>query len=102
MERQPDRRRTGPPPFERRARTSEIGCRRGRFRSDAQARRLAERIEWLDTKKHGRWLDMAQCLNRRIPDNKTRIEGAAAWEGGRNNHHAKADWQFTTRMPALN
>ena len=24
------------------------------------------------------------------------IEEVAAWEAGRNKHHAKADWQFTT------
>ena len=43
----------------------------------AEARRLAERIEWHYTPKHGSWLNMAeielsvlarQCLDRRIPD----------------------------------
>jgi hypothetical protein len=71
----------------------------------AEARRLVERFEWHYTPKHGSWLDMAeselsvlsgQCLDRRIPDTQTLIEEVAAWEGNRNKHHAKADWQFTT------
>ncbi len=56
--------------------------------------------------KHGSWLDMAetelcvlsrQYLDRRIPDKQTLIEEVAAWEDYRNKHHAKADWQFTTK-----
>jgi hypothetical protein len=71
----------------------------------AEARRLAERFEWHDTPKHGSWLDMAeselgvlatQCLDRRIPNKDTLIKEVAAWQGKRNTHHVKADWQFTT------
>jgi uncharacterized small protein (DUF1192 family) len=71
----------------------------------AEARRLVERFEWVYTPKHGSWLDMAeselgvlsaQCLDRRIPDQQTLVEEIAAWEAERNQHHAKADWQFTT------
>jgi hypothetical protein len=71
----------------------------------AEARRLANRFEWHYTPKHGSWLDMAeselavltsQCLSRRIPDKPTLEKEVAAWERHRNNHHAKADWQFTT------
>ena len=70
-----------------------------------EARRLVERFEWHYTPKHGSWLDMAeselgvlssQCLDRCIPDKQTLTEEVAAWEGYRNRHHAKADWQFTT------
>jgi hypothetical protein len=70
----------------------------------AEARRLVERFEWHYTPKHGSWLDMAeselgvlssQCLDRRIPDKQTLTKEVAAWEGDRNKHHAKADWQFT-------
>ena len=77
----------------------------------AEARRLVERFEWHYTPKHGSWLDMAesersvlsgQCLDRRIPDKQNLIEEVAAWEAGRNKNHAKADWQFPPRMPALN
>ena len=72
----------------------------------AEARRLVERFEWHYTPKHGSWLDMAeselavlstQCLDRRIPDKKTLIREIAAWQKHRNKHHAKADWQFTTK-----
>ena len=70
-----------------------------------EARRRANRFEWHYTPKHGSWLDMAeselavltkQCLNRRIPDKQTLEKEVAAWERHRNQHHAKADWQFTT------
>ena len=37
-----------------------------------------------------------QCLDRRIPDKKELTAEVAAWEQYRNNHHAKANWQFTT------
>jgi hypothetical protein len=71
----------------------------------AEARRLVERFEWHYTPKHGSWLDMAeselavlstQCLDRRIPDKKELTAEVAAWEQHRNNHHTKANWQFTT------
>ena len=71
----------------------------------AEARRLAERIEWHFTPKHGSWLNMAevelsvlsrQCLDRRIPDAATLAAEVAAWQAGRNAAGVKADWQFTT------
>ena len=37
-----------------------------------------------------------QCLSRRIPNKQTLEKEVAAWERYRNEHHAKADWQFTT------
>ena len=70
-----------------------------------EARRLVERFEWHFTPKHGSWLNLAeselgvlasQCLDRRIPDQPTLIEEAAAWQADRNKRHAKADWHFTT------
>ena len=73
--------------------------------SPAEARRLVERFEWHYSPKHGSWLNMAeselgvissQCLDRRIPDQKTLIKEIAAWEKDRNMNHTKADWQFTT------
>ena len=72
----------------------------------AEARRLAERFEFHYTPKHGSWLDMAeselgilasQCLDRRIPDKQKLTEEIAAWQASRNKHHAKANWQFTTK-----
>jgi hypothetical protein len=71
----------------------------------AEARRLADRIEWHYTPKHGSWLNMAeielsvlarQCLDRRIPDRETLAREVAAWEAKRNAAGVKADWQFTT------
>lgn len=70
-----------------------------------EARRLAERIEFHYTPKHGSWLNVAeielsalngQCLNRRIPDMTTLQPALAAWENDRNNRPSKIDWQFTT------
>jgi len=70
-----------------------------------EARRLAERIEWHHTPKHGSWLSMAecelsvlarQCLDRRIPDRATLEREVAAWQKRRNDAGVKANWQFTT------
>jgi hypothetical protein len=71
----------------------------------AEARRLADRIEWHYTPKHGSWLNVAeielsvparQCPDRRIPDREVLAREAAAWEAKRNAAGVKADWQFTT------
>ena len=71
----------------------------------AEARRLAERLEWHYTPKHGSWLNVAecelsvlarQCLDRRIPDLDTLRREVAAWERDRNATGVAADWQFTT------
>jgi transposase len=71
----------------------------------AEARRLAERLEWHYTPKHGSWLNMAeielsvlarQCLDRRIPDREALAGEVAAWERGRNAAMVGAAWQFTT------
>jgi transposase len=71
----------------------------------AEARRLAERIEWHYTPKHGSWLNMAeielsvlarQCLDRRIPDRETLSREVAAWQVERNAAKVVADWQFAT------
>jgi hypothetical protein len=71
----------------------------------AEARRLAERLEWHHTPKHGGWLNVAecelsvvarQCLDRHIPDLETLRHEVAAWERGRNAAAIGVDWQFTT------
>jgi hypothetical protein len=70
-----------------------------------EARRIAGRLEFVYTPKHGSWLNMAeielsvlarQCLDRRIPDLATLRREAAAWEEDRNAAAVKVDWQFTT------
>jgi hypothetical protein len=71
----------------------------------AEARRLVQRFEWHYTPKHGSWLNIAeselgvlskQCLERRIPDQRTLAQEIKAWQYYRNQHHTKANWQFTT------
>ena len=71
----------------------------------AEARRLADRIEWHDTPKHGSWLNMAEielcvlarrCLDRRIPDREVLAREVAAWAAKRNAAGVTADWPFTT------
>lgn len=70
-----------------------------------EARRLAERLEFHHTPKHGSWLNVAeielsvlqqQCLDRRIPDRDSMQSEIAAWEGDRNRGPSKIDWQFRT------
>ena len=70
-----------------------------------EARRLAGRIEWHYTPKHGSWLNVAecelsvlarQCLDRRIPDRATLEREVAAWQARRNAQVVRIDWQFTT------
>jgi hypothetical protein len=71
----------------------------------AEARRLVERFQWHYAPKHGSWLNMAeselgvvlkQRLDRRIPDKVALAREIKEWQSFRNQHHAKADWQFTT------
>jgi hypothetical protein len=38
-----------------------------------------------------------QCLDRRIPDEETLIQGICSWEAHRNAIKATVDWQFTTQ-----
>lgn len=71
-----------------------------------EAHRLARRIEFVHTPKHGSWLNMAeielnalnsQCLDRRIPDKTLLMNEVAAWENERNQEGATVNWQFTTQ-----
>ena len=70
-----------------------------------EARRLAERLEWHHTPKHGSWLNMAelelsvlarQCLRQRVPDRLAMQAAVIAWAEQRNATTARIDWQFTT------
>jgi hypothetical protein len=71
----------------------------------AEAHRLAQKIEWHHTPKHGSWLNMAeiefsvlarQCLDRRIPD-KSELKGEVAmWQARRNQAGTGTRWRFTT------
>jgi hypothetical protein len=71
----------------------------------AEARRLADRLEWHYTPKHGSWLNMAEielsvlarlCLDRRIPSRDVLAREVAAWERDRNAAMVGASWRFTT------
>lgn len=70
-----------------------------------QARRIADRLEWHYTPKHGSWLNMAeielaalskQCLDRRggSIDNVRRL--VAAWQADRNERMVEIKCRFTT------
>lgn len=70
-----------------------------------EARRLADRVEWHYTPKHGSWLNMAeielsvlarQCLDRRIPDRAALAAEVGTRQAARNTAAARANWQFTT------
>jgi hypothetical protein len=70
----------------------------------AEARRIARKLEFHDTPKHGSWLNMAemelrvlhqQCRDRRSPDEATLTREIAAWEQQRNAAQATIDWRFS-------
>ena len=71
----------------------------------AEARRIAKRLEFHYTPKHGSWLNMAeielgvlarQCLARRIPDQDALRRESKTWQDQRNQDTMKVDWRFTT------
>jgi hypothetical protein len=68
-----------------------------------EARRIARKLEFHYTPKHGSWLNMVeielgvlvkQCLNRRIPDMQTLRREVTAWQNARNAQHATVKWLF--------
>jgi hypothetical protein len=70
-----------------------------------QARRIAERLEWHYTPKHGSWLNMAeielsvlhrQCLVRRIESAEEMARQVDAWQEDRNEREVGVQWRFTT------
>jgi hypothetical protein len=70
----------------------------------AEARRIAKKLEFHYTPKHGSWLNMAeielsilerQCLDRRIGDEEMLKREVGAYEQRRNAERATIDWQFT-------
>ena len=83
--------------------THKIASRYEAF-EPAEARRIARKLAFHYTPKHGSWLNMAaialsvlqqQCLDRRIPDEDTLKREIAAWEHQRNAEHAIIDWRFS-------
>ena len=72
--------------------------------SPAEALRIARKIEFHYTPKHGSWLNMTeiefsilsrQVLNQRIPDRDTLTRRVNAWQAHRNANHATINWHFT-------
>jgi hypothetical protein len=71
--------------------------------SPEEARRIATKLEFHYTPKHGSWLNMAemefsilarQCLNRRIETAEELAKAIAAWERARNAARTKIEWSF--------
>lgn len=69
-----------------------------------EARRIARKLEFHFTPKHGSWLNMAeieisilsrQCLKRRVPDIPTLQREVTAWADDRNANHATVNWRFS-------
>jgi hypothetical protein len=69
----------------------------------AEARRIARKIEWHYTPKHGSWLNMCelelsvlsrQCLNQRLSSPEAVAEVTAVWEEARNASGATVHWRF--------
>ena len=70
-----------------------------------QARRIAEKLEWHYTPKHGSWLNMAeielsvlsrQCLGRRIESAEEMEREVGGWQDDRNEREVGVQWRFTT------
>ena len=72
----------------------------------AEARRIAKRLEFHYTPKHGSWLNMAEiefsvfsrsCLRQRIPDEESLCRQVHSLELERNQAQARINWQFTAQ-----
>jgi len=70
-----------------------------------RARRIAEKLEWHYTPKHGSWLNVAecelaalsaQCLDRRVGSVARLRQVVEAWEDERNERQVGVDWRYTT------
>jgi transposase len=71
----------------------------------AEAHRIARKLEFHYTPKHGSWLNMVEielsvltrhCLDQRLPDIPTLQATIEPWEQERNERHATVAWRFTT------
>ena len=72
----------------------------------SEARRIARRLEFHYTPKHGSWLNMAEiefsvlsrsCLKQRLPDGETLAREVQALVRERNAAQAVINWRFTTQ-----
>jgi len=69
-----------------------------------EAKRLIDRFEFINTPRHGSWLNMAeielrilnsQCLNRHIATIDEMAQEVKAWQEHSNNKKRTINWQFT-------
>jgi len=69
----------------------------------AEAKRIADRLEFVYTPKHASWLNMAemewsvltrQSLQRRLGDAETLQQEVSAWTAERNAHRVQVNWCF--------
>ena len=69
-----------------------------------EARRIARRLEFHHTPKHGSWLNMAEiefsvfsrsCLRQRLPDEESLCREVHALELERNEARARINWHFS-------
>ena len=72
----------------------------------SEAKRIADKFEFIFTPKHGSWLNMAeielhvlngQCLNRHLSTMKKVKQEVNAWQRQRNKMGRKINWQFTNK-----
>ncbi len=70
-----------------------------------EARRIARRLQFHYTPKHGSWLNMAeielsvlarQCLAQRLPSMERVQAILHPWQQARNAHRVQVQWRFTT------
>ena len=71
-----------------------------------EARRIAKRLEFHFTPKHGSWLNMAEiefsvlaraCLKKRNPDEDALQRNVSTCEAERNEARTTINWRFTTQ-----
>jgi hypothetical protein len=83
--------------------THTPGCLYEAF-APARARRIASKLEWHYTPKHGSWLNVAevelaalakQCLGRRMGSIQALRRQVTAWEEERNERFVEVEWRFT-------
>jgi hypothetical protein len=86
--------------------THTLGALYERFAA-AAARRIARKLEWHYTPKHGSWLNQVeielsilerQCLERRLGSRETLAHEIAAWQQQRNARGAKIHWRFSIEV----
>ena len=72
----------------------------------AEARRIAKRLEFHFTPRHGSWLNMAEiefsvlaraCLKKRNPDEDALQRNVSTCEAERNEARTTINWRFTTQ-----